>query len=261
MAKGNKRRPIDYTPEPGAGQERSQAREKAAALARDTKRKQRRRSALIQGGIALAVVAIVAVVVVVVISNRGSDAPTAGGTPEAVNAEGAYTLGNPDAEVTVQIIEDFQCPACAQFETLAADQLEGYISGDEVKVEYRTIAFLDQASTTDYSSRALNASACVMGQGDEVWSKFHGLMFERQPPEGGAGLTDTELADIAEEAGADRDAVASCMGEERYADWIESTTEKAFEVDGVEGTPTVFVNGELTEAAELETAVEKALAS
>src|SRR5262249_28969188 len=111
------------------------------------------------------------------------------------------------------------------------------------RVEYHPIAFLDAASTTDYSSRALGAAACALDEaGIDAYLQMHELLFLHQPPEGSAGLSDGQLADLAEQAGADRGAVADCMGQGPFAGWAEAATEQASK-DGVTGTPTILVDG------------------
>lgn len=86
--------------------------------------------------------------------------------------------------MTVQVVEDFQCPVCKAFEAQAGSQLAEWIAGDEVAVEYRGVAFLDNASSTQYSTRALNASACVASESPDAWLDFHTAMYEQQPEEG-----------------------------------------------------------------------------
>ena len=257
----------------------SGARQAAAGLAQQQARARKRRTVITQVVIGLVLVVAVLVVTFVVLSNRDDDAPSTaadpagtssgspsdgaadGEAPPEVTADGAFTVGNPDAEVAVQVVEDFQCPACQQFEAAAGDLLEEYAAGDEVKVEYRGIAFLDQMSSTDYSTRALNASACTMSQGEDVWTELHRQLFLQQPPEGGDGLPDATLLDIATEAGADADVVGPCIEDASYAGWTAATT-AASSADGVTGTPTIFVDGEqveLTSLADLSDAVDAAL--
>lgn len=221
--------------------QRSETARKAAEVVKAQQAEDRRRTVLIQAGVAAAAVIAVLLVTVAFLSASDDDEPAA--TPDAVDDRGAFMVGNPDAPVTVEVVEDFQCPACRAFEQAAADLLTSYAEGDEVDVAYRGIAFLDRASTTNYSSRALNASACVMEEGEDVWTAFHRTLFEQQPPEGGAGLTDDQLVDAAVAAGASEDAIRPCVEEERYADWATATTQQAGD-DGVDGTPTVFVDGE-----------------
>uniref|UniRef100_UPI002B267555 DsbA family protein n=1 Tax=Nocardioides sp. TaxID=35761 RepID=UPI002B267555 len=124
------------------------------------------------------------------------------------------------------------------------------------------IAFLDRASTTEYSSRALNASACVMEAADtDVWKDFHRQMFLQQPPEGGAGLPDSELIRIADDAGAGN--IETCVDDRTYDDWVEATTAASGD-DGINSTPTVLVDGVILEdpsPATIQAAIDEALAS
>ena len=54
-------------------------------------------------------------------------------------------------------------------------------------MEYRPLGFLDSRSTTNYSSRAANAAACVVNESPEKYSDFVNVLFAKQPAEGGAG--------------------------------------------------------------------------
>lgn len=239
--------------------ERSAARQQAAQLAKQQQAREKRNRTLL---ITLAGLVVAALIVggTVFALSRSSEPGLA---PPAATADGSFVVGNPDAPVTVQVVEDFQCPACQAFEAAAGDVLDEYAAGDEVNIEYRGIAFLDRASTTNYSTRALNASACVMGEGEEVWKEFHRQMYLQQPAEGTAGLPDSDLVRIATEAGADEAAVSSCVEDSTYDDWAGSTTEQSAD-DGVDSTPTVFVDGEVVEVTSVESltsAVDAALGS
>lgn len=249
--------------DPRGGTDREQERrQRATAAMRAARAKEKRRSLLINGGIALAVAAIAIATTIGVLSNLDDDTVTAT-APAAVTTDGAYVMGNEDAPVTVTVVEDLQCPACQAFEGANADLLESYAEGEDVAVAYRGIAFLDRASTTDYSSRALNASVCVMDQGPEVWKSFHRELYVQQPQEGGAGLSDDQLVDLAVTSGAAEDEVRPCIEDGTYRDWAAATTEQASS-DGITGTPTVLIDGEVTEARtpeQIDAAVQEALAA
>ncbi len=240
------------------------ARGEAARQVLEAEKKRRRRNTIIQ--VLVVTVVVAAVIGGTVLALRSSDSTTAAGAaasaPSAVTPDGSYVVGSPDAPVTVQVVEDFQCPVCQQFETAFGETLDEYAQGTDVKVEYRGIAFLDRASTTNYSSRALNASACVMEAGDtDVWKEFHRQMYLQQPAEGGAGLPNSQIVSIASAAGADD--ISSCVDDDTYADWVTATT-KASSDDDVTGTPTVFVNGTKLDGfapADVQAAVDEALAS
>jgi protein-disulfide isomerase len=251
-------------PHTGAGESKNQSRAAVAAQVKEQQRKARRRNALIQAAVGAVVVLLVIVGTVAFLANRdsGSDRSAAAAMPPRLTDDGAVRFGAVDAPVTVQIVEDFQCPVCRQFETIAGELLARYRDSDDVAVEYRPIAFLDQMSSTEYSSRALNASMCVLADADKsAWHQYAENLFEQQPPEGGSGLHDDELVSLGEDAGASGDALTACVEDRRYDDWAEDITQRIFDA-GVTGTPTVFVNGEKLDSfdpAVIESAVNAAL--
>ena len=69
-------------------------------------------------------------------------------------------------------------------------QLKSWASRAIVKLVYKPVAFLDRASTTNYSSRALDAAAAVVDTAPGSFQAFHDLLYANQPEEGSAGLTD-----------------------------------------------------------------------
>jgi len=232
-------------------------REEMAALLAERKRAERRKQVLTQVGIgALLVALVVGITVAVLVTRDGDDGPVA--VPSGLTPDGSVRFGAADAAVTLEVVEDFQCPACRQLEAAAGEVLADYREADDVAVEYHPIAFLDRASTDEYSSRALNASMCVLDDaGPDAWMAMHDALYDEQPQEGGAGLPDGTLVSMAVDAGADEDAVASCIGDRTYDKWGEQQTDRFFD-DGGQGTPTVFVDGEQVEPAQLQSAVEAA---
>ncbi|NHC22761.1 thioredoxin domain-containing protein [Nocardioides sp. IC4_145] len=241
----------------GAARQKQQSRRaEMAELMAERKRAERRRTVLTQVGIGAVVVALVVGVTIAVLANRGPDEPAA--APSRLTSDGSVRFGAADADVTVQVVEDFQCPACGAFEAAMGDVLADYRASDDVAVEYRPIAFLDRASTDEYSTRALNASMCVLEDaGADAWMTMHESLFAQQPAEGGAGLDDATLVALAADAGAEGDAVTSCIEDRTYDDWAEEQTDRVFD-SGVSSTPTVLVNGEQVPNGELEAAVEAA---
>lgn len=240
-------------------QQSAPTRSRGSAMVQQQRAREKRRNVMIQGGIVLAAVLAVLLVTVAVLNARSASQPDA--VPAGINGDGVYTIGDDDAPVTITVAEDLQCPVCKQFEETSGDKLRELAESGDAKIEYRGVAFLDRASSTEYSSRALNAWACVADQGDEdAWSAFHQAMYAQQPAEGGEGLTDAQLVDIATEAGADEDAVTSCIDDGTYRDWVTYTTGQATDA-GIDGTPTVFVDGEVSEARtpeQLQAAVDEA---
>lgn len=207
-------------------------------------REQRRRN-LIIGGVVIAVIVVVVGVAILVQQNRDD---AGGSTPPAgITADNGVFRGKADAPVQVVMYEDFQCPACKQMEELIGDTLTKNVDADTISVEYRPVAFLDRASTTDYSSRALATAACVLDENDaETYFAFHDLLFANQPEEGTDGLSDVELADLAGQAGADKAAVEKCQDAGTFDGWVKTATD-AWSKAGHTGTPTILVDGQQVE--------------
>lgn len=210
----------------------------------DPRAAEKRRSLFMKIGAGVAIIVIAAVVAVAVIwSNESSTgdatAPTAA-TGSAFRITAAPASTKP--AVTVQIFEDFQCPVCKQFEQVYGSALAQIRANPKVAVDYQPVAILDAQSSTEYSTRAANASACVAestkGDNFAIWLKFHTLLYDNQPSEGGAGLTDDQLASYANQAGAKN--VKDCITGGQFKDWVTQETKDS----GVQGTPTIKINGE-----------------
>ncbi|MDI3242923.1 DsbA family protein [Arthrobacter sp. AL08] len=254
------------------------AREKAREIREAQLKKEKRNKLLIGWGIVAAVVAIIVVVALVVTSNIQKNAPVAdeGPTPANGNVYGGVTLlansevvksdpatvrvadlpsapATPPAQVTapgaeaeagkpvkVVLYIDFICPVCKDFEAKYNETLTSLRNEGKIAVEYRPLGFLDSRSTTNYSSRAANAAACVVNESPEKYAEFVDALFAKQPAEGSAGISDADLKKMATEAGAK--SIDACVDAKTYRPWVKYTTQQATAV-GVTGTPTVFVDG------------------
>ena len=221
------------------------AREKSAEMrAQAARQDARKKNLLVLSAIlAVLVVAVGATVLVRTMSHQkavetaATEKPPAGLTPG-----NGFVVGNADAKVTITAYEDFQCPACAQFEKANREQIDAWVKAGTVKVEYRPIAFLDEASSTSYSTRSLMAAAAVIDSSPTAFQQFHTLLFENQPAEGGEGLPDGTLVDLAKQAGADGAAVQAALTNGTYKGWTAKVTD-AFSKAGFNSTPTIVVNG------------------
>lgn len=162
--------------------------------------------------------------------------------------------------VTVEIYLDLLCPACRQFDAAARPVLDGYLANGTVTLVYRPIAILDDRTSTEFSTRAGAAAGCAADAG--AVAEFMPAMLDRQPAEGSAGLSDDEIVQIGTAAGASSPEFASCVRGDTYHDWMARNTDDAFD-RGVQGTPTVFVNGDQLEprgVADLTAAIDAAAA-
>ncbi|MDK3256340.1 DsbA family protein [Blastococcus capsensis] len=216
------------------------AAERAAA-----ERARRRRNRLATGLVVTALV-VAAVVVAVVVQSARTD--TSGAVTPANTAAGtggaAFVAGPADAPVTIDVYEDYLCPACRRFEADAGDELARLAAEGTARVRYRPVAILDRLSDDDYSTRAANAAAVVAdAAGVEAFLEFADLLFANQPPEGGPGLSDEQLITLAAQAGATGADVEAAIRELRFGDWVERVTDQASQ-EGLTGTPTVLVDSD-----------------
>ena len=244
-----------------SGREERQA--KAAAMRAQVAKAEARRRQLIVGSVALVVIAL-AVAVFVVIQNARRDSETASdATPANLGPQNSITVGQASAPVTVVTYEDFQCPVCKQFEDENAAQLDAWVKAGTVKIDYRPVSILDRASTTNYSTRSLNAVGAVVNSTPSAFAAFHKSLFAEQPPENGDGLTDQRLIDLAVAAGAPKAAMTTAVKDQTYEAWTKRVTEDASKA-GLTGTPRVLINGtELKQptAVNVKAAVDAATAS
>ena len=157
----------------------------------------------------------------------------AGATPEG----DGVVVG--DGPVPVEAFIDFLCPYCRRFELASGPALAAMVTDHRISLAYHPMNFLDQASTTRYSTRAAAASGCAADQ-DRFLDYMHAL-FENQPPEGSAGLSDAELVALGQSLGL-APGFADCVSQGTYLDWPPYVTARAGEA-GVEATPTVLVAG------------------
>jgi protein-disulfide isomerase len=149
--------------------------------------------------------------------------------------------------VTVVLYEDFQCPVCKQFEETNGSFLVDQVKTGKITIQYRPYAFLDEQSSTHYSTRAASAGMCVNDEGGaKAYKKFHDLLYANQPPEGGDGLPNSDLIDYAKQAGVT--GIDSCIKSEKFGPWVEKALAKGKKA-GVSGTPTVSINGKIITGA------------
>jgi len=162
-----------------------------------------------------------------------------GRLPSGATAEGdGIMIGH--GPVRVDAFIDFLCPYCRQFELAAESTLARLVADGQVGLVYHPMNFLDEASTTNYSTRAAAASGCAADGGHFV--EYAHALFVSQPPEGGPGLSDADLASIGQNVGLAGTAFTACLADAPYRDWPSYVTARATEL-GVEATPTVLVNG------------------
>lgn len=232
--------------------DRARARAAAQVLAERRAAERRRRTVTISAVVAVLLL-LAGVIGYAVYAGQRPDRITA--PRHAVQNDTGLKVG--DGPVTVDLYVDFLCPACREYEQQASPTLKRYLDDGRITLVYHPLNFLDRLSTTHYSTRSAAAAAVAADEGK--LAEYAEALFARQPPEGGAGLSDDELIEIGRSVGLTSSSFAKAVKSDKYHDWVSYVTAKADE-RGVRGTPTVYVDGVPVESTvtALTTAVDAA---
>jgi protein-disulfide isomerase len=158
--------------------------------------------------------------------------------PQAASRAQGIALGPEDAPVVIYEFADFQCYGCAQFASLTMPVVkERFV--DTGMVRY---VFYDYPLVSIHPNAFLAARAgrCANEQG-RFWP-YHDRLFQQQ------GRWSTErnpsgmFVDYARQLGLDAGAFEGCLRSDRFAAEVTQSMALA-ESLGVQGTPTLFVNG------------------
>lgn len=145
--------------------------------------------------------------------------------------------GNKNAKVKIVEFLDFRCPFCDRFFKDTEPQLlKEYVDSGKAVFYVRHYQFLGPASVV-----AGNASECANEQG-KFW-EFHDYLYKNQPPESDTSLYTTDkLTDVASGLGINADQFRGCLDSKKYDKNVADDL-AAGQKAGVNGTPTVFING------------------
>jgi len=164
-------------------------------------------------------------------------------TPAALpNADG-LSLGDANAPATIDIFEDFQCPACRNFtENTEPLVIQDLVTTGKARYIFHHYPFLDGngVGSSGESDQAANAAMCANEQ-DKFW-EMHSIVFANWNGENQGNLSNRRLQAMAESLGLDMDAFNSCFNANQYEEDIQADYDLGGQM-GVSGTPTVFVNG------------------
>lgn len=151
-------------------------------------------------------------------------------------AAGERTIGRADAPVTVIEYASFTCPHCAQWaqEVLPAFKA-AYVDTGKVRLVYRDLP----TGPAEPAVLAAKVSRCVAPE--RAWIVIERL-FAGQAQARAAGWPTAWVAEAAAEGGRAPEAVIACVRDPAVDAALEADVEAAFAA-GVNGTPTVFVDG------------------
>jgi protein-disulfide isomerase len=204
-----------------------------------------------------AAVLVVALLVVLNTSRLGTVQVSELSYPTGVTPEGEPYKGAPDAPLQLVEYSDFLCSHCASFADTLSALGPDYLETGKLHVVFRNFAFL-----TPQSIQAAQASECALDQGADKFWHYHDLLFANQ----GRGLEAYSLPSLqryAQQAGLDEGTFDTCLQSGAKAAEVQSDLDEG-QSQGVEGTPTWFLNGQVTSGelpeSELRELLERTLA-
>jgi len=190
----------------------------------------------------------------------GSDSPgEAAATPASdIGTDGEPVLGNKDAELTMVIYEDFQCPFCRRLEQNAFPQIESnYVDSGQVKVVWKDFPL---NRIHPWAEQAAVAMECVYREGgDDVFWAVKDKVFENQDSLSTDNV-ESQVKQWASQEGVSESSVQGCIDRGDALEEVQGDTAEG-EQNGVSGTPTAIVGDRKIVGAQpysqFQTAIEK----
>lgn len=159
-------------------------------------------------------------------------------TPAAPIEITDFGIGPADAKVKIIEYASFTCPHCASFHANVFGQLKtDYIDTGKVRFEYREVYF------DRYGLWAAMIARCG---GEMRYFGISSMIFDQQQ-EWTKGETPVAVVEalkkIGRAAGLDDSAMDACVQDKPMAQAMIAHYEKNFAADGIQGTPTLMING------------------
>jgi protein-disulfide isomerase len=160
--------------------------------------------------------------------------PAVTSTIDATNGSSiSYENG---AATTIDVWEDPQCPVCKLFADANGQYLDSLVREKKANVRYHVLSFLG-----DESVRAANASFCAADEGQFL--DFHKAIYTIQSPVENSGFWSNEtLVNIGKKIGIKSTKFEDCVTKGSKVDLVQANYDSMSKF-GVQGTPTVFING------------------
>jgi protein-disulfide isomerase len=151
-------------------------------------------------------------------------------------ANGSAISFDNGAATTIDVWEDPQCPVCKLFADANGSYLESLVREKKANVRYHVLSFLG-----DESVRAANASFCAADEGQFL--DFHKAIYAVQSPLENSGFWSNEtLVNMGKKIGITSTTFENCVTKGSKVDVVKANYDSMSKF-GVQGTPTVFING------------------
>ncbi|GLZ30821.1 hypothetical protein Lesp02_30100 [Lentzea sp. NBRC 105346] len=213
------------------------------------------RTAVIAGIVVVALLA-VGVIGYVFLNRGGADL----GAPDQKNVTAApsvrdgavVVVGKDSAKKTVDLYEDFLCPACGAFEKEYGAAIRKELDAGTLKVRYHMLPMLNRASVPPgYSQDAANAGLCAADAGK--FPAYFESLFAAQPQEGGPGHDKAALVKLGKDIGLTDPSFEQCVTGSTYNKILDDEMARVGKEPSLSrngsfrGTPTVVADGKVVD--------------
>ncbi|MFD8670769.1 DsbA family protein, partial [Streptomyces microflavus] len=203
-----------------------------------------------------------------------ADAKTVSAPKNTSGADGTtVVIGKSDAKKTLELYEDSRCPVCATFEQGVGETVAKDVEAGKYKVKYVGATFIDNTDNGEGSKNALSALGAALDVSPEAFMDYKAALYSAKfhPQESEDKFAkDSFLIEVA-------DSVDALKGNKAFQKDVEDGTydawamkmSKTFDKSGVQGTPTLKMDGKKVTsegsdnapmtAADFTAAVDKAL--
>ncbi|MFE9437745.1 thioredoxin domain-containing protein [Streptomyces sp. NPDC006602] len=156
-------------------------------------------------------------------------------------------VGKSSAKKTLVMYEDPRCPVCAQFEQTVGTTVKKDLDAGKFKIQYVGATFLDNGLGGEGSKNALSALGAALNVSPEAFLEYKTAMYSAtwHPEESDDKFKDDDyLIKIAQTVPAlkDNTKFQNAVKDGTYDKWALEES-KVFDKDGVQGTPTLKMDG------------------
>ncbi|MCG8914928.1 DsbA family protein [Actinokineospora sp. PR83] len=224
------------------------------------------RTKVILGVVAVVVVA-AAVIGGVIWTNNKKNATADAAIPVAAarqelptrREDAAVLVGEDSAKVTLDVYEDFLCPACRGFEAQFGPAIEQKMDEGVLKVRFHLVNLLNSRSDPEgYSTDSANAALLAADEGKFL--RFHKSLYDSQPEEGARGWSKDQLIELGRAVGITGQAFADGVRAGKYDQQVTAAYEKARNTESLLqdagngqkafGTPTLAVGDRVVDTSQ-----------
>ncbi|MEQ8674223.1 MAG: thioredoxin domain-containing protein [Aggregatilineales bacterium] len=149
--------------------------------------------------------------------------------PQSRTEDGAFVLGNPDAEVVIVEFADFMCPHCQAYEPTIQQLITEHVLTGDIRLEYRMFPIVNP----NLSPLTAQLAECAGEQGN-FWGA-HDYIFELSSSQ----RVDMDVVNnVVDTLALDMEAMESCLA---TADQFLTDSELGNSL-GVTGTPSILLS-------------------